>query len=31
MVRDFVRAWTKVMMGDRYDVAEERRKAMSIC
>ncbi len=31
MVKDFVRAWTKVMMGDRFDVKEERKAAFSIC
>jgi catalase-peroxidase len=27
LVADFVRAWTKVMMGDRFDVPEQRRAA----
>ncbi|MGF1537978.1 MAG: catalase/peroxidase HPI [Elainellaceae cyanobacterium] len=31
MVKDFVAAWNKVMMLDRYDVPEERAKVMSIC
>ena len=28
---DFVAAWHKVMMLDRYDVPEARAEAMSIC
>ncbi len=31
MVKDFVAAWHKVMMLDRYDVPTEREKVMSIC
>ena len=31
MVKDFVAAWHKVMMLDRFDAVEERAKAMSIC
>ncbi|QFU09500.1 Catalase-peroxidase [Rhodobacteraceae bacterium THAF1] len=31
LVKDFVRAWTKVMMADRYDVPAERKAAFSIC
>ncbi|PZX14898.1 catalase-peroxidase [Palleronia aestuarii] len=31
LVHDFVAAWHKVMMLDRYDVPEERKKVMSIC
>ena len=31
LVKDFVAAWHKVMMLDRYDVAEDRAKVMSIC
>jgi len=31
LVKDFVRAWTKVMMLDRFDVPEARRAAVSIC
>ena len=31
LVKDFVAAWHKVMMLDRYDVPEERAKVMSIC
>ncbi len=31
LVTDFVAAWHKVMMLDRYDVPAEREKAMSIC
>ena len=31
MVKDFVHAWRKVMMLDRYDVPAERDQVMSIC
>ncbi|MCC9654573.1 catalase/peroxidase HPI [Rhodopirellula halodulae] len=31
LVNDFVQAWHKVMMLDRFDVPEERAQAMSIC
>ncbi|MER5171264.1 catalase/peroxidase HPI [Thioclava kandeliae] len=31
LVRDFVKAWHKVMTLDRFDAAEERRKVMSPC
>ena len=31
LVRDFVRAWDKVMMLDRYDVPEAREKAVGYC
>ncbi|WP_424519400.1 catalase/peroxidase HPI [Rubrivirga sp.] len=31
LVKDFVAAWHKVMMLDRYDVPAEREAAMSIC
>ncbi|ETW11155.1 catalase/hydroperoxidase HPI(I) [Roseivivax marinus] len=31
LVRDFVKAWHKVMMLDRFDAKEEREKVMSVC
>ena len=31
LVKDFVAAWHKVMMLDRYDVPEQRKQVMSIC
>ncbi len=31
LVKDFVAAWHKVMMLDRFDVPEERHEVMSIC
>ncbi len=31
LVRDFVAAWHKVMMLDRFDAKEERRKAVNFC
>jgi catalase-peroxidase len=31
LVRDFVNAWHKVMMLDRFDVPQARAEAMSIC
>ena len=31
LVRDFVKAWHKVMMLDRFDVPEERQKAVAVC
>ncbi len=31
LVKDFVAAWHKVMMLDRYDVPEAREAAVSVC
>ena len=31
LVHDFVAAWHKVMMLDRYDVPEARAEAVSVC
>ena len=31
LVKDFVKAWHKVMMLDRFDVPEERAKAVAVC
>ena len=31
MVKDFVAAWHKVMMLDRFDVPEAREAAVAVC